>query len=390
MSSEVRSKFIELFDNTPLMINSPGRINLIGEHTDYNNGFVMPAAIDKGIHFALGRRSADTSVIHSLKYGETIHINQADPAKIESPVWANYLLGVLFKLKDTGHTIPSFNCVFDGDLPTGSGLASSAAMECGFLFGWDQLFDLDLERRQMVEMAQWAEHNYAGVKCGIMDQFASMMGKKDNAILLDCRSLEYHYFPIDLNDYHLLLCDTGVKHSLASSEYNTRRKECEQGVEILKNLFPSIQSLRDVSVKMVTDNKDLLPRNIYKRCLYVTQEIERVLLAKDHLSQGRLKSFGELMFQTHDGLSQMYEVSCPELDFLVDHAKQDSSVLGARMMGGGFGGSTLNIIKKAATKDFIQSLSIKYKSAFGIEMHTHVVTIADGTSVIENEIVQVK
>jgi len=213
------------------------------------------------------------------------------------------------------------------------------------------------------------------------------MGKKDNAILLDCQSLEYHYFPIDLNGgYQLLLCDSGVKHTLASSEYNTRRQECEQGVEILKNVFPLIKSLRNVSSAMVIDQKDRLPENVYKRCLYVTQEIARVLQAKDDLSNGKLKSFGELMFQTHGGLSRLYEVSCPELDFLVDYARQDPAVLGARMMGGGFGGSTLNIIQTNATNDFIQSLAKKYKAAFGIDLKTHVVTISNGTSVIEKEI----
>lgn len=386
MNNSVRTKFGELFGGNPLVINSPGRINLIGEHTDYNNGFVMPAAIDKGIRFAIDFQKGDTSSIYSLKYDEMITVHRSSLQRRPNVEWPNYLLGILFRLNESGYEIPSFNCVFDGDLPTGSGLSSSAAMECGFVYALDQLFDLGLKRADMIQMAQWAEHNYAGVKCGIMDQFASMMGKKDNAILLDCQSLEHHYFPIDLTGYHLLLCDSGVKHSLASSEYNTRRKECEQGVEILKNVFPLVRSLRNASPAMVTDQKDRLPENVYKRCLYVTQEIARVLQAKEDLSNGRLREFGELMFKTHGGLSRLYEVSCPELDFLVDHARQDPSVLGARMMGGGFGGSTLNIIDQNATEGFIESLGKKYKKAFGVDLKTHVVTIADGTSVIEKEI----
>lgn len=387
MNNSVRSKFIERFQSQPLVISSPGRINLIGEHTDYNNGFVMPAAIDKGITFAIGRKNGNTSMIYSMKYGEQIIIDHSKLDRIDDAEWPNYLLGVLYKLTERGYKIPSFNCVFDGDLPTGSGLSSSAALECGFIFALDQLFDLNLERSDMIQMAQWAEHNYAGVKCGIMDQFASMMGKKGNAILLDCQSLEYHYFPVNLGEhYQLLLCDTGVKHSLASSEYNTRRKECEQGVEILSNMFPLVRSLRNASTAMVNEQKDRLPVNVYKRCLYVTQEIARVLQAKEHLSNGDLKAFGELMFQTHGGLSRLYEVSCPELDFLVDHARQNTAVLGARMMGGGFGGSTLNLIEKEATPEFIQSLSKKYHAAFGIDLKAHVVTIADGTAVIENQI----
>lgn len=381
----VESKFAKLFGGRPLVVNSPGRINLIGEHTDYNQGFVMPAAIDKGIRFAIGRRSDSTSVIHSIKYDQSLSIDQSNPEKILSPVWANYLLGILFKLKETGFNIPPFNCVFHGDLPTGAGMSSSAAMECGFIFALDQLFELKLARHDMITMAQWAEHHYADVKCGIMDQFASMMGRKDNVIVLDCRSMEYTYFPIHLRDHYLLLCDSGVKHSLASSEYNTRRNECGLGVEILHKKFSFIRSLRDVSAAMVEENKALLPEKVYKRCLYVTQENDRVLNAQENLRLGQLSSFGEKMFRTHEGLSGLYEVSCTELDFLVEHAKKYPGVLGARMMGGGFGGCTLNIIERKISDEFIQSASQAYQSAFGTTLATHIVSVADGTSIVHRD-----
>lgn len=374
---------VDLFGGTPLLVNSPGRINLIGEHTDYNDGFVMPAAIDKGIQFALSPRVGNRSKIFSLKYNELLTIDHNNPEKVSSPAWANYLLGVLYKIKERGATIGAFNCVCDGDLPTGSGLSSSAAMECGFLFGINELFQLNIPKTDMILMAQWAEHNYVGVRCGIMDQFASMMGKKNHVMLLDCQSLAHEYFPINLEGYRILLCETGVHHSLASSEYNTRRSECEQGVSILKETYPNIKSLRDVTVEMVQEFKSKLPGKVYDRCLYVTQEIDRVVKASDDLRNDRVHSFGQKMYDTHEGLSKLYEVSCPELDFLVAQARKNESVIGARMMGGGFGGCTINIIEEKAIPEFVQATSKAYQATFGIELKTHVVTIDNGTSLSE-------
>ncbi len=379
---DVRSAFQKLFGGIPLIINSPGRINLIGEHTDYNDGFVVPAAIDKSIRFAIAAGQGPTSVIYSRKYDQSLEIDPSNPEKVSSPSWANYLLGILFQLKERGIGVPSFNCAFDGDLPTGAGLSSSAAMSCGFAFALDQLFDLKLDRREMIDMGQWAEHHYIGVKCGIMDQFASIMGRKDHVILLDCRSLEYSYFPINLRNHILLLCDSGVKHSLASSEYNVRRSECNQGVTIMRERYPSITSLRDASVDMVKESRDILPGKIYSRCLYVTQENDRVLKARKDLLEGRLSSFGEKMFRTHEGLATLYEVSCAELDFLVELAKLHPGIIGARMMGGGFGGCTLNIVERDAATHFTTSASEAYKKAFGIDLITHAVSVTDGTTVV--------
>ncbi len=381
----VEETSIDLFGGSPLLINSPGRINLIGEHTDYNDGFVMPAAIDKGIQFALSKREGDRSKVFSLKYNELLTIDHNNPERVSSPMWVNYLLGVLHKVKERGMTIGAFNCVFDGDLPTGSGLSSSAAMECGFLFGINELFQLNIPKEEMILMAQWAEHNYVGVRCGIMDQFASMMGKKDHVMLLDCQSLVHEYFPINLDGYKILLCDTGVHHSLASSEYNTRRSECEQGVAILKEKYPKVRSLRDVTAAIIEEHKDLLPGKVYDRCLYVTQEIERVVKASDDLRNDRIHSFGQKMYDTHHGLSKLYEVSCPELDFLVAQARENESVIGSRMMGGGFGGCTINIIEEKAIDEFIRMTSKAYQLKFGIELKTHLVTIDNGTTLSDKK-----
>lgn len=379
----VNSKFLELYETPPLIVHSPGRINLIGEHTDYNNGFVMPAAIDKGIQIALAPSKLKHSSLYSLKYDETFIFDILDPQKVENPAWANYLLGIIFQLQSRSLRIDNFNCAFDGDLPTGAGLSSSAAMECGFVFGLNEIFDLRLSKLHMIHIAQWAEHNYVGVKCGIMDQFTSMMGEQGQVIVLDCQSLTYKYYPLELGDYCLVLCDTQVKHSLASSEYNTRRAECELGVEILRTKYPEITSLRDVTMEMLDENKGSLPVEVLDRCIYVVQENDRVLKASQDLESGDLISFGEKMFLTHEGLSKLYEVSCPELDFLVDNAKVLFGVIGARMMGGGFGGCTINIIKQSRADDFIFEMKKLYKQKFTMELSTHIVKTGNGTSILK-------
>jgi galactokinase len=309
-------------------------------------------------------------------------VDVADPAKVNKPAWANYLLGVLFQIQKHGHTVAPFNCVFGGNIPTGAGLSSSAALECGFGFALSELFHLDIPRINIVTMAQWAEHNYVGVKCGIMDQYASVMGKEGNVILLDCRSLQHRYAPIDLRDNIIILCDTKVKHSLVDSEYNTRRNECEEGVRILKKHYPEIQSLRDVSMEMIQKHRTELHGKVFDRCLYVVSEIHRVQEATKDLEAGDLRSFGEKMYETHQGLSMLYQVSCPELDFLVDEAKKTGKVFGARMMGGGFGGCTINILKEDDADEVVNTLTLAYKTKYKIDMPSYRVKIKDGTSLL--------
>ena len=378
----VAAKFLELFDTQPLLVRSPGRINLIGEHTDYNEGYVMPAAIDRHIVTAIDFSMDAHSTLYSVKHNEFFSFHTTDPSRVSSPLWANYLLGVVRKFMDQGHSVRPFNCVIDGDVPTGAGLSSSAALECSFAYALNHLQQFSIPKLELVLIAQWAEHNYAGVKCGIMDQFSSMMGLEGKAFVLDCRSLEYHYFPIDLKESAIVLCDTMVKHSLASSEYNTRRMECEQGVSILRRKYPQVNSLRDATLPMIENCKNDLPGKVYLRCTYIVQENNRVLEASKDLERGDLQSFGEKMYDTHEGLSEYYEVSCDELDFLVSESKKINGVLGARMMGGGFGGCTINLVLNSSVDTFISNMHAAYESQFKVKMNSYIVSIKDGTGLI--------
>lgn len=380
-AQDVLNKYKELYQDEPMLVRSPGRINLIGEHTDYNDGFVMPAAIDRETVFAIAASADQTTEIYSVKYNEYYTVDLKNPQRTQAPAWANYLLGVIRQFVDKGYSLKPFKCVFGGNIPMGAGLSSSASVECGFAYALSALNNHDIDKIELIKIAQWSEHNFVGVKCGIMDQFASMMGSENNVILLDCRSLEYRYSPLELKDFTIVLCDSKVKHSLVDSEYNTRRNECEQGVAILKKYYPSINSLRDVSEAMVRKHKDELQGKVYDRCLYVVQEIARVQEASQDLERHDLKAFGKKMFETHEGLSKLYEVSCPELDFLVDQAKASSGVWGARVMGGGFGGCTINLVKKEDVGTFLATVKHAYAERFGIAMETYIVNIKDGTSV---------
>lgn len=375
----IADKFTELFIYTPLLVRSPGRINLIGEHTDYNEGFVLPAAIDKEMILAVARNDSDTCRLFSMDFNEGVAFHLQD-LKPSDKGWPNYIMGVVDQLQKAGYAIGGFDCVFGGDIPIGAGLSSSAALECGAAFALNQLFGLDIDNISMIRYAQKAEHVFAGVKCGIMDQFASVMGKKDFALQLDCRSLAYHYFPLNLHDYQIVLCDTGVKHALASSEYNTRRLECEQGVAKVQEKHPGVKSLRDVTLPMLEEVENELDPIIYKRCRYVIEENERLLSGCKLLEQGDIRGFGEKMYGSHEGLSVQYEVSCPELDFLVDYTKDMPYVVGARMMGGGFGGCTINLVAIEEKDTFISELTKGYRQQFGIELKTYEVAISDGTS----------
>ncbi len=382
-SHSVSAKFKELYEIEPIIVRSPGRINLIGEHTDYNDGFVMPAAIDCETIFAISESKDKKSTLYSITYNEYFSVDLANPQPSDSANWANYLLGVIRRLTDLGFSLKPFHCVFGGNIPLGAGLSSSASLECGFGFALAELNNLNINKQQLIEIAQWSEHNYVGVKCGIMDQFAIMMGEEDQALLLDCRSMEYRYLPLKLNDVAIVLCDTKVKHALVTSDYNTRRSECEQGVSILKKHYASITSLRDVNESLLQKHKSEFPGKVFNRCLYVVQEIERVQRASEDLQNNDLKAFGKKMFETHEGLSKLYEVSCPELDFLAHQARSFTGVLGARMMGGGFGGCTINLVKQDALEDFITQIKAAYKKQFGIAMEDYSVAITTGTGLLE-------
>ncbi|GAB3173639.1 galactokinase [Telluribacter humicola] len=377
-ADRVSNKFIELFGETPRLFRSPGRINLIGEHTDYNQGFVLPASLDKAVFFAITPRKDNRVILHAVDLDETYEFTLDDLSKPEQ-TWAYYQLAVVDQLHKNGYSIGGFQTAFGGDIPLGAGMSSSAALECCLMFALNELFGLGLDRMEIVKLAQKSENQYVGVQSGIMDQFASVFGKEESVIRLDCRSLDYEYFPFPMNEYLLVLCDTNVKHSLASSEYNTRRKECEAGVAIFQKYHPDVQSLRDATPAMVEQHREELGDVIYRRCKYVTEEIVRVQEACELLLQGDLASFGAKMYETHDGLQHEYEVSCEELDFLVDQTRSNPEVLGARMMGGGFGGCTINLIKNTAIEAFEQQMKEAYQQAFSRDLPCYRVRIMDGT-----------
>jgi len=363
-----------------IVVRSPGRINLIGEHTDYNEGFVLPAAIDKAVYVAVEKNSGDSISLFSVDFNEKIETSIA-AIKPEPGKWQTYILGVVDQLVKKGKAVQGFKLVIYGDVPLGAGLSSSAAVECAAAFALNELFDLQIPKIGLVKIAQLAEHAFAGVKCGIMDQFASMFGKKDQVIKLDCRSLDYEYFPVQMEGYKIVLLDSMVKHSLASTEYNVRRGQCEEGVALIRNKFPEVKSLRDVSVAMIDDclsDTGIIDR----RCRYVVEENTRLQEGCKDLLKGDLAAFGQKMFATHKGLSEQYEVSCKELDLLVESVSQLPEVIGARMMGGGFGGCTINLVKATAIDTVIQTVTERYISVFRNEPKAYIVQIEDGTSVI--------
>lgn len=369
-------------NNWDLIVNSPGRINIIGEHTDYNNGFVLPTAIDKKIQFKFNRNdSLHTCNIHSNNYDASLTFELNAVGKSDKQ-WENYILGVIHEIQQLTDKLRGFDCVLDSDIPVGSGISSSAALECGLAYGLNQLFDLGLSKLEIVELSQRAEHNYVGTKCGIMDQFASVMSKTGHAILLDCQSLDYEYVPIEIAPYKLLLLNTNVSHNLASGEYNKRRNQCKKGVEIIKQKYPEVSSLRDVTPEMLQEFKSIIPQIVFNRCTYVVQEKNRVLNSVKPLKKSKLHKLGEYMYQTHDGLQNLYEVSCPELDFLVDFSKNHEEVIGARMMGGGFGGCTINIIHKDAIENFTQKVSEAYYKEYNIKLTGFEAMPCEGTNII--------
>ncbi|MBV9963694.1 MAG: galactokinase [Parafilimonas sp.] len=380
MIERLSKAFHDKFKTEPLIVRSPGRVNIIGEHTDYNEGFVLPAAIDKAIYFAVSKRDDDEVHLHAVDFNEDFKgtLSSIKPVKQH---WPNYVLGIIDQMQKKDLPVKGFNAVIDGDVPVGAGLSSSAALECATAFALNELFNFNLSKIEMVQMAQRAEHAFAGVKVGIMDMFASMFGKEEHAIKLDCRSLEYEYVPLHLPNIKIVLLNTNVKHSLSSSEYNVRRQQCEQGVTWIKERYFHVNNLRDATIEMLDEcvlQKDTL---IYKRCRFIVEEIQRLLSACEDLKKDDIQSLGQKMYATHEGLSNDYEVSCKELDFLVDTVKNNDAVLGARMMGGGFGGCTINLVKEDAIDELIEGVAEKYEREMKLPLTAYIAQIENGTGI---------
>lgn len=380
MIQELQAKFIDLYSVTPRMFRSPGRINIIGEHTDYNDGFVLPAAIDKEIVFAVAPNTTGTFRFYAADLNDFGEFPDIVPQTDKK--WANYLLGVVAQMQKKGFSVPSVDVVFGGNVPLGAGLSSSAALECGFAFALNAIFDFGFSTIDLVKMSQLTEHEFVGLRCGIMDQFAVMFGKKDSVVRLDCRSLEYQHFPFILNDYAIVLCNSNVKHELASSEYNVRRHEGEEGVRVLSSHYPEIRSLRDATLEQLECCKSELSEKSYMRCKYVIEENQRVLTACEAMLRGDVEMVGKMMYATHEGMSKLYEASCKEIDEMVDIARTSSAVVGSRIMGGGFGGCTISVVKKSAVEDFKQMMNEQYYKRYNTPSVIYDIVVSDGTNEI--------
>lgn len=365
-------------------VASPGRINLIGEHTDYNFGFVMPTAIDKKIYFSFRKNNTpDTCNIYSETYEKGFSFGLKDIQK-STNTWENYILGVVNEILKLNKALEGFDCILKSELPIGAGISSSAALECGLASGLNELFQLQLSKKDIVFLSQAAENNFVGSNCGIMDQYASVMSKKDHFIMLDCLSLEAQFIPADIKSCKILLINTKVSHSLADGEYNTRRRECEEALEIFQNRFDDIKTLRDVDLGMLEENHIWLNAKQRARVEFVLEENSRVSKGSEFLQAGDLEKFGELMYKSHYGLRDLYEVSCKELDFLVEYTESKNFIYGSRMMGGGFGGCTINIIEENKITEFTGEITEAYNKAFGIEPELLTVTPGEGTVVTRN------
>lgn len=377
----ILNEFNSIFGKGAILVKAPGRVNLIGEHTDYNQGFVLPGSIGKYITVAIKSNQQDICRVISIDYKQRFEFR---PGYIDKnfPQWAKYIAGVIIELMKDGYSVKPFDAIFSGDIPLGAGLSSSAALESVFALAIDHLGSLNIDRRNLALIGQRAENIHAGVQCGIMDQFASLLGEEKTLLKLDCRTLETEKIPFHPDNTAIILADTLVKHNLASSEYNIRRQQCNTGVEAISKNYSNVHSLRDANIDMLTHVKSKLNPIVFNRCKYVIEEIERLQQACESLKVDDYTAFGKRMYETHHGLSNLYEVSCPELDLLVEEAKTIEGVFGARMMGGGFGGCTINLISKNSAESFIGKVGINFKNKFGHLPRFYQVDISKGAHVV--------
>ncbi len=383
-AERIAATFKLRFGTPAILVASPGRVNLIGEHTDYNMGFVLPAAVDRTIWIAASPRKDRVCLFNSADLGVSF-VTSLDQIVQADVKWANYLLGIYAEMAASGKKPMGVNCVFGGDVPIGSGMSSSAALECGFAFAINELFDLGYERVSLARLGQASENHFVGVGCGIMDPFASVMGREGKLIRLDCRDLSFEYVPFDRKDVRIVVCDTQVRRSLAGSEYNVRRAQCEAGVAVLAAANPRVKSLRDATMDMLEEAKSALDPLVFRRCAYVVQENERVLNGCSVLERDDFGAFGQLMNLSHQGLRDDYQVSCQELDILATAAQAIPGVLGARMMGAGFGGCTINLVEEAALDEFQERMALAFREGLRKDPVIHVCRLTAGTRTISLE-----
>jgi galactokinase len=374
-------KFGKIFSDFDLergAYKAPGRVNLIGEHTDYNDGFVMPMAIEKEITMLAQLRPDKKLKFHSLDYDQMVEYDLENLDYDEENVWANYLMGVIDEIQKLGEKLQGLNLMFTGNVPQGSGLSSSAALEVVTAMAITDLHKIEIDAVEMALLAQRAENNFVGVQCGIMDQYISRLGKKDHALLIDCRTNDYELVPFENDNYQIVICNSKVERGLVDSEYNQRRNECNLAVEFFaEKEDKNIKALRDVDLETVEKYKDQLEKNVYKRAKHVVSENARVLESKKALEVSDMQEFGNLMYASHKSLSEDYEVSCKELDILVDIAKSEN-ITGARMTGAGFGGCTVNLVEKNKVHDFVDKIKLKYKNETGIDADIYISNPGDG------------
>ena len=387
-SSNLRQRFAEIFGGEPAsVVRAPGRVNLIGEHTDYNDGYVLPVAIDRSILVAAAPRDDRQVVIHALDFGESVAFSLDDIEHDQAKTWSNYQRGVAYFLEERGLELPGLNAVIVGDVPIGSGLSSSAAVEVSMAYTWQVLAGFELSRVELALLCQRAENEFVGMNCGIMDQFVSALGQRDHALLIDCRSLDYRSVPLPA-EATVVVADTIKRRGLVDSEYNARRQECEEGVRILQRYLPQVQALRDVSSdqfveyvgQMQVQSSKFKVQKVRQRCRHIIYENERVLKSVAALRAGDLGAFGRLMNESHASLRDDYEVSCPELDIMVEVAWKVDGVYGSRMTGAGFGGCTVSLVAEGAIEDFRVRVTAAYEEATGVVPQIYVCRAEDGVS----------
>ena len=378
--NELPQVFEQEFHVHPKVFRAPGRVNLIGEHTDYNDGFVLPSAIGFYAHVAIAPRSDDKILLKSTAYDGQFEFHVAGLPEQKQDVWADYVLGVAHQLKRAGIPLTGANLLLHSEVPVGSGLSSSAALEVASALALQSLSGKTLPLQQIAKLCQSAENEFVGAHVGIMDQFVSCFGKEGHAVLIDCRSLDFELVPIPSNA-DFVICNTMVKHELSGGEYNQRRAQCEEGVRILSKFYPGIKALRDVSVEQLIRHESDLPAIVYRRCLHVVLENARTLDAVKCFASDDLATVGQLMRASHESLRDLYEVSCAELDTMVESAQGLPGFIGGRMTGGGFGGCTINLVERANSQEFAKEVASRYKARIGISPDVFVCSAANGAGV---------